>query len=910
MTVTLNQTSFTSGELSPSLYGRVDLSRWHSGLRTCRNLIVRPYGGVDNRPGFRFLGEAKSAAAGTRVIDFAFSTEQTYVLELGDECIRVYKDGGVVLDGGVPYEIETPYSLADLAGIKYTQSADVLYLVHPHHPPRTLSRFADDDWVLDFFDAKNGPFEPVNIEENVIVWIDPPDGSATTVHSTGEIFTAEMVGSLFYIEQSNDVATKPWETDKAINATDVRTANGHFYKADTSGTTGTLRPSHREGVESDGTVPWRYMHSGFGICEIVEFISPTEVEVTIVTTMPESLEGDFGSVQTPTDATTRTTNISLFKDRVWWSADFEIVAHGYATDDFVVLNGMVTNRERATEWLNGRHRITVLDADNIRLAGDIYLGLETLENPVTFTTVGTVRAEGDAFASYKWARGAWGENFGWPAVVNFFQQRLVFANTRRQPQSFWMSRVDGYTDFGRERPLQDDDSISGTVAARQVNAIRNITSLQDMVLHTTAGEWGVLGQDNVLTPATMALRAQSHYGSATVDPIVSGNVALFVQEKGTIIRDLGYSFDVDGYASSNVSQLAEHLFRGRTVVDWAYAAIPYDAVFIVMSDGALLSLTYVKEQEVIGWARHDTRHGRFESITSISEGGRDAVYAVVAREVDGATVRYIERLEERLASNDVRDAFFVDSGLSYDGRNATATTMTLTGTWENEDRLYTLTASASAFVAGDVDDAVFLPYLEDGSQKVLKCTITAYASATEVTVQANRNPPAVLQAVAVEDWEFARLQFPGLSHLEGATVSVLADGNVHPQRTVEDGTVTLQYPAAVVHIGLPITADMETLELNSVEDSVRDKPVIIPKVNVLAESSRGLFVGPDVDNLREVKQSNRESYDLALPVKSGLFEVATPSRWARGGRIFIRQSDPLPLSVLSVMPRVTIGGAL
>lgn len=913
MPVTLNQTNFASGEISPSLYGRVDISRWQSALKTCRNFIVRPYGGVENRAGTRFINEIKTSADGARLIPFSFNTEQTYILEFGDQYMRVYKDGGVVMDGASPYEITVPWGIADLAAIRYTQSADVLYIVHPDYPPHTITRFDHDDWALNAILPKNGPFQPINVDDQKTVYVSDTTGEIT-VFATAPTFSSDMMGELFYIESSNKNPEPAWEVGKSVSAGAVRKANGHYYEAMDTATTGTLRPSHTEGVESDGGVSWQYLHSGFGIVRLISYVSEYECTAEVIQQLPAELSGATPTVQVAVESISMSL-VAAYSNRAFYRPVLTLTGHGYSTGDRVILEGATVNQADAAEYnwwmkryLNGEHTVTVIDAntfafkDIVGFSGGAALGTWVTIQP------GVVYLANGAYPTYKWAASAWSDRVGWPSAISFFQQRLVYAATATQPQTFWMSRIDAYDDFGASRPVLDDDSISGTIAARSVNAIQHITDLADMIIHTTGGEWSALGQDNVVTPSTLALRAQSYYGSADVAPIVSGNVALFVQEKGRVVRDLRYSFDVDGYSGSNLSQLAEHLFRQNTIVDWAFAQEPYDAVFMILSDGSLLTLTYVRDQEVIGWARHDT-DGLFESVATISEDGRDAVYFIVKRTIDGSTKRYVERLEAREIS-DVKQCFFVDSGLSYDGTNTTATTMTLSGTWDNVDRIYTLTASASAFSATDIGDAVFLPYVDaDGLDRILVCTITAYTSATVVTVQANRNPPAALDSVAVSDWQFARETFTGLDHLEGKTLSVLADGNVHPQVTVASGEITLQSPAAIVHAGLPYASDFETLELSSVEEAIRDKRMLINKASLLCESSRGLFAGTDVNHLREVKQSLRTNYDQPLPLRSGLFEVDTPARWGKGGTTFVRQSDPLPLAILSAMPHVTLGGS-
>ncbi|MGP0807250.1 hypothetical protein ACAG17_32945, partial [Escherichia coli] len=328
-------------------------------------------------------------------------------------------------------------------------------------------------------------------------------------------------------------------------------------------------------------------------------------------------------------------------------------------------------------------------------------------------------------------------------------------------------------------------------------------------------------QNKVLTPSSFAFSSQGSNGSSNVPPIAVANIALFVQEKGSVVRDLAYSFDVDGYQGNDLTILANHLFQKHSIVDWCFSIVPYSSAFCIRDDGKLLVMTYLRDQQVFAWAPQSST-GKYESTCSISEGNEDAVYFVVNRTVNGQTVRYIERLSSRLFTSD-EDAFFVDSGLSYDGRNTSDRTMTITGgsgEWDYHAE-YTISVSGGAyFTSSDVGAQLQFPYTGtdpdtgDEVSKELRCDIISVTSNTAVVVRANRNVPPSLRNVATTNWQMARRTFGGLSHLEGQTVNILSDANVEPQKVVSGGAVTLESPGAVVHIGLPITAEFETLDIN------------------------------------------------------------------------------------------------
>tara|TARA_R110001599_G_scaffold171353_1_gene362437 strand:+ start:447929 stop:450352 length:2424 start_codon:yes stop_codon:yes gene_type:complete len=802
------QPSLTGGELSPSLYGRVDLARYGISLKTCRNFIVQQYGGVTNRPGTQFINEVEDSDYFTRLVPFAFSTVQTYVLAFGHYTLQFLKDGGLIESSpGVVYTVTTPYGsndlreLSDLALLNWTQSADVLTVVHEDFWPQQISRTDHAAWTVSDFPSVNGPFQDVNTIATSTVYASASTGSITITASL-PIFNASMVGSDFYIEQKNYGV--PWEVSKSVLANDIRRSDGKYYLAVGAGTTGSLRPTHDADDWSDGGVVWRYLHPGFGVATITAFTDTTHVTATVVSRIPD----------------------------------------------------------------------------------------------------GAVDVGG---ATYKWAVAAWRPDSGYPSAVTYYQNRQIFAGTPTQPQHNWMSRTGNYLDYGNSQPIVADDAITFPIPGRQVNAVRHLLPLDKLSILTSGSEWVVsAGQDGILAPDTVAVKPQSYRGCSRVPPLIIGNTAIYVQEKGKTIREMAYEFASDSYTGADLTQLASHLFSDYSINEWCYQQVPFQVVWSVRSDGALLGVTYLKEQQVVGWHRHDT-DGKFESVASISEGNEDAVYAVVKRTINGVSKRYYERFKTRQYAT-IQDAFFVDCGLSYDGRNTSATTVTITdgSTWAYQDDIFTLSASAAIFSAGSVGKEV---HFHNGEQ-VIKLRVTEYTDTTHVKAQANRDIPIALQDVATDSWGIAVTVLSGLNHLEAKTCNVLADGNVHPQLTVSSGSVKLQYAAVVVHAGLPIQAEIETLTVSpQTKETTIDKQKRISALRMIVEKTRGLLYGQDANHLYEFKQRSTENYDEPANETTGIYEARMTGNWNKQGSVLIRQDDPLPATILAIIPDITFGGA-
>lgn len=356
------QPTFTGGELSPSLYARVDLVRYGTSLKTAKNFIVRPYGGVVNRPGFGFIGEVKDSTKRVRLMPFEFSSEVAYVMEVGDGYMRFIYRGAYVLaatsdawsnattygldalvtDGGIVYrslqagnlnhtpasspawwqanpltEVAIPWTEAQLREVAMTQSADVVYMTHPSHQPIEIRRITANTFEVREFVNKAGPFSPINSDESAKIAVSAEVGNVT-ITASADLFTAGMVGSLFYVEEKDLRGQRPWEAGwRNVSVGTLCRSDGKVYRAVTVPSTpgggwiqtGGIRPIHDSGrawdgpqdTRSSGTdnyavgVEWEYLHSGFGVILITGYTNATTVTGTVTMRIPASCVGGLGS---------------------------------------------------------------------------------------------------------------------------------------------------------------------------------------------------------------------------------------------------------------------------------------------------------------------------------------------------------------------------------------------------------------------------------------------------------------------------------------------------------------------------------------------------------------------------------------------------------------------------------------
>jgi hypothetical protein len=599
--------NFTAGELSPRLDGRTDLGKYFNGAKKMQNFTVHPQGGAARRPGTLFVNEVKNSANGCRLIPFEFNVEQAYVLEFGDQYFRIHKDGGTVVSGGSAVEVSTPYAHTELAEIKFTQSADVMYLVHPNYPPQKITRTSHTDWTITEVTFIRGPLQ------------DPLfDGSTLTASArTGSV------------------------TITASQDTFVSTDVGRIVA----------------------------LHDGFA--EITAYSSATSVTATVLENadgrtelMPSYTASTIAFHEGDPDITTLEHN-----DRITDSAG-NFLEQGFAVGMRISVSGASTGANNDSGLL-----IVQVTADTLLIAPSGDLDNETAGASVTIT--------GDLEADDEYQLGAFSDTSGFPSAVAFYEQRLVFANTAEQPQTIFFSVGGDFENFTGGTAA--NDALTYTIGSNQVNVIRYLSSSRSLVVGTSGGEFAVSagGTTEPLSPTNAQIKRQSSYGSADIQPVPVANVTLFVQRAKRKLRELVYDFDSDSYYAPDLTLLAEHITESG-IKEMAFQQEPDNVVWCVLENGKFVGMTYRREEQVIAWHEHllggestvnsvDYDYGFVESVATIpGDLNEDDIYIVVNRTVNGSTKRYIEYFSEFDFGTDIKDAHFMDCGLTYEGSEVTS----------------------------------------------------------------------------------------------------------------------------------------------------------------------------------------------------------------------------------------------
>jgi hypothetical protein len=406
----------------------------------------------------------------------------------------------------------------------------------------------------------------------------------------------------------------------------------------------------------------------------------------------------------------------------------------------------------------------------------------------------------------------WTATLGYPGAVALFEQRLCLAGSTEYPQTVWGSVSAAYENFALGS--NDDDAFEFSFAANQVNIIKWLEAAKVLFCGTTGGEWrlGATTLNDPLTPSNVNLVRETSYGTADIQPVSSNHVILFVQRLARKIREISYNFDIDGFIANDLTILSDHLPKdGDGIKSVFYQPEPNSIIWAVRNDGVLLGLTYHRDHEVIGWHRHvlggtDVEVESGAVIPSADEAEYE-VWLSVKRTVNSSTVRYIERIKPIFDGDVLEDAFFVDSGMTYDG-----------------------------------------------------------AAATSIS---------------------------GLSHLEGESVAVLADGVVISGHTVASGAITLASAASKVHVGLTFTPIIETMrfEGGSGEGTAQGKSKRIHRVTARLHESVKFQIGPDSSHTDEIDETVLTTDDVTVDFPGG-YDEDSP--------IYITLDEPLPLTILSL----------
>lgn len=877
-TARVYQRSFNGGEVSPSMFARIDDGKYQTGLAKCTNFLVEPQGPICMRPGFAYVNTTKQQDKPPRLIPFSFSTDQTMVLEFGNKYIRFHTHGQTLMgSNGQPYEVATPYSIDDVFDIHYVQSADVLTLVHPSYAPRELQRYGATDWRLaeiNFASSLSAP-TGLNVSQHINSEVSNKedyvreyavtallaDGSQESVRSGSVSINCNPYGDGSY-------NTITWQAVSGAGLYRVYRNQGGVWAfiGQTSGTS--IRD---ENIDPDASITPPLYDNIFSQAKGIETVTVTNQGsgyfgtrnvtghsdiITMVQATPGWYDagnyylpfsypgpGDLGKYSAVIEDQDGGTGSGATAEIIWryggnaiyWIDGFKITSggSGYKNPRIVMKVNYPNQGIETIAYCNctvnkddGSVSLEVSDStgsgavlvptvvDGKITSVYVASGGKDYSNP----TIRVVSSNGSGATFSVKVGSASGD---YPGAVTYFEQRRWFGGTYTRPNNLWATKSGTESDMSYSLPTQDDDRIAVRVAAREANRIQHMVPLAQLMLLTASAEWRVspLNSD-AITPSSMSVRPQSYVGANNVQPLVVSSTMIYASARGGHLRECGYSYEAGGYISADVCLRAPHLFDNYNVIDMAYSKAPWPIVWCVNDQGMLIAMTYVPEQQVGAFSTVETNNGKFRSCCVVAEGDEDILYCVVERIIAGVPKIYIERMSEREYVT-LKECDYLDSSGTYEG-----------------------------------------------------------APKTEIT---------------------------GLTWLEGMEVSIVADGAVEPRQKVQNGKITLSMPASIVHVGIPYTADAQTLPVAlALQDgsygSGHQKNV--RSMNFRVVNSSGIQAGPSFDELTEYPARFTESAGLPPDPITDEVSLEVIASWSTSGQICIRQSYPLPLKIISVTTTV------
>lgn len=833
--LTTIQTSLAAGELSPSLFGRVDLDKYKKGCSTLRNMFVSYRGGASSRAGVAYVGKCKQAASVNsnppRDIPFQFNINQQYVLEFGDQYMRIkfrgayvtetaitvsnvssaalfttstshgYTVGDWVFDTGnagfsgltwiiasTPaantftvtdlfgnpisvamasttgtvariYTVVAPYAAVDLPFLKFAQSADTMTLccvnqqTLTEYPPYDLVRSGNTSWAFNLIVFTSSISAPTNVTSVA---------HTSTTLSTWYSYVVTAVDRTTGDESIASKNTDVENNDIAVNAgsntiTWTAVANAEYYKIYAA------TPSFSVDVPVGSA--YGFLGTAFGTQFTDTNIIP-DLTITPPLHLNPFARGTITKINITAGGSSYTQGTVGYTVTTSTGSGFvgiPVIVSG-AVVSFIVQNG-----------------------------GSGYANTDTIT--ITDSATGTG-------ATATLTVGA--QTGTYPGVVSYFQQRRVYGYTLNKPNTYFMSQPGSFNNMDAAIPTVDSDAIVGAPWASQVNGIQFFQPMPSGLITLTGnGAWLLTGgNQTAITPADQNAAAQAYNGCHfQIPPIVSNYDILYVQAKGSIVRDLAYNFFTAVYTGSDTTILSNHLFNFHQLRQWCYAEEPFKIMWALRDDGILLSLTWLKEQEVYGWARHDT-DGIFVGVCSVTEPPVDAVYVITKRFIIGQNqwAYYSERMDNRNWAN-VEDCFCVDSGLQYPMTYPNATLSPAAANGTSNISAVKITTGGAGYTA-PVINAVDATGAGSGATFSVTLTGGVITGITVLTQGSNYTPGSTTMSISDSTGEDAILE-PIITNnvIFTADTSVFNSGMVGSIIRIGNNNATPPFTAAIATNG-------------------------------------------------------------------------------------------------------------
>lgn len=933
---TLFQRSFAAGELSPECQFRVDQNRYSIGAKSLLNMLVKRSGGACNRPGTKFICEVGDSTYKPRLLPFVYNNDESYVLEVGYEgrgfgSVRPLKAGRQIVNTVLLSGISNanPGVLTSLMEHHLSIGDEVKLGIIEGMPSLSGRSFKVKSVPTDYtftLESRNGvQLDTLGLGTFISGEID------FIYYAHASVFAGSAIDGLKYV-QSADVMTVVHQN---IPPTQIKRYGDHNWAVEQMSFEPKMaRPTG--GTTSGSGSSGGYNYAVTAISEVTGEESLTGLEVgkaitgitkafpAVVTSNGHGI-GNGQLVYISGVSGMAEINNRWFKVASSTTNTFALDGIDSSTYGTYTSGGTVSRDHiRSTYTLSTSSHITV---NWTAVAGAREYNIYRTENGV-FGLIGVSRStsfvdkaiDPDLTVGPPVKKDQFFSNETYPSAVSYYQQRLLFAASDSKPETVFASRTGNYSSFAARYPIQDDDSFEFPVVGERVNRVRHLKDFGKLLILTQGGEHGA--EAGVLTPSSVELKRYSSNGASDLEPLEADGLLLYVQERGSQVRYLRFSQETQSFNGEDLTDFSKHLFDGHKIVSWAYQANPYSTVWAVRDDGKVLSLALVTGQEIAAWTPHDFG-AHVEGVCCIPEGNFDAVYFLVRREIDGRTVRYIERLHERIQS-DKLDHCFMDCARTFDGRKPKEV---------QDHEFWVVVSGGSTWSAGEEMDLQAFYYYGTNifnqhsvgqvvsatvGDKTIDFEIVSVTDSETVRVKPDIAVPVEFRGTDIFDFQFKAKVIRDLWHLDGQRVVAICDGYEYGNPNVEDsaelvvenGQVELDQHYGVVTVGLPYISDVVTLDIDTAPAGrPSSEKINIAEVSLRLVESRGVMVGPSLPKagdpatkgLRPIKTlEDGDPYDYGQKLLTGKFPVSIERNWRSSGSIAIRQASPYPFDLTAV----------
>ena len=771
------------------------------------------------------------------------------------------------------YEIASPYAVDDLTNLEggcalsIVQSGDVLYIGCEGYAPRTLTRSGNTSWAFATYAPTDGPFQTEPLDTKNFT-LGASSGTGISLTCATNIFENEHVGMLFRLEPTN-ITTPPWETNKAVTSTNLRKSDGKYYEAQNTATTGSVRPIHEEGTESDGTVTWQYLHPGYVIVKITAITDAQNATCDIIgpgIAPAEVVAGDdcrfrIGAWGEATGAAFPY-KVSFWRDRLWWSGDQQIYAS--VAGDYSSMSPDTLGEILADNAISLTLAVGKVDKIRWMTASDVLL-------------IGTAGAE--------------------VAVQEITPNQVLGPeNVKYEIQSAEGSRE-------LEAVLVEDSVLFIRIGGRRVVELR---------FDIQSDSW-VPRDMNVLYPeVTQSGIVEMAYQK---EP---DNIIWIVLANGRLI---GMTYDRE----QNVYGWHRHPIAGTNAKVKSVQVITspdadVDDVWMVVERS--VSTTAVEDFVTL----EDDSQILLENTFSIL-----AETSIAAAISTRKFVEYFaEGFEEY---DDVQGAVYLDTSLEFNGavnetllpgsgatiRNTTNVAFTVTSVYQivTEDELFDIATEADEslvvtddiFISSDVGREITTRYFDETIEqwRTARALITSYVNEEQVLCTILAPFPSEDELPA-NGWRLTSSTVSGLWHMEGQTLSALVDGAEVENLTVTNGQITLPIPASRAQVGLPYTSTLATqrIESGATDGTAQGKNKRFHQIVMRLYASLGGKVGANATLADQILYRSLADYmDETPPILTGdTDKFPYPGGYETDGRIWVLADQPLPLTVVAMYPRM------